>query len=107
MVIFETPNIESSNLVGGFIQSVANMLDLGAGSMMGLGFILVIGAVSFIASKEFSYDRALGVSGFITLVSGFIILRLGWISNQIFVLIVIYFIIGLYYLIKERGGEEI
>jgi hypothetical protein len=107
MVIFEDANIESGNLVGSFIDSVATRLDLGAGSMLGIGFILMIGVVSFIASKEFSYDRALGVSGFITLISGFIILRLGWISNQIFVLVIIYFIIGLYYLIKERGGEEI
>jgi len=107
MVIFETPNISSSNLVGGFIDSVSKNLDLGAGSMLGIGFILVIGVISFIASKEFSYDRALGVSGFITLIAGFIILRLGWISNQIFILVVIYFIIGIYYLVKERGGEEI
>ena len=107
MVIFEDPQIDSGNLVGGFIENVAKLLDVGAGSMMGIGFILVIGLVSFIASKEFSYDRALGVSGFITLVAGFIILRLGWISNQIFILVVIYFVIGLYYLVKERGGEEI
>jgi len=107
MAIFETPTIESGNLMGSFIDGVANFLDVGAGSMMGIGFILVIGMVSFIASKEFSYDRALGVSGFITLIAGFIILRLGWISNQIFILVVIYFIVGLYYLVKERGGEEI
>ena len=107
MVIFEDANIDSGNLVGSFIDSVAGFLDIGAGSMLGIGFILVIGVISFIASKEFSYDRALGVSGFITMIAGFIILRLGWISNQIFILVVIYFIIGIYYLIKERGGEEI
>jgi len=107
MAIFEDQSIASDNLIGGFIDNVAGFLDVGAGSMMGIGFILVIGLVSFIASKEFSYDRAMGVSGFITLIAGFIILRLGWISNQIFILVVIYFAIGLYYLVKERGGEEI
>jgi len=107
MVLYETPTIESSNLIGSFITWVARLLDLGAGSMMGIGFILMIGTISFIASKEFSYDRALGVSGFITLIAGFIILRLGWISDKIFGIVIIYFIVGLYYLIKERGGEEI
>ncbi len=107
MVIFEDPNLSSDNLVGGFFNWVMSVLDLGSGSMMGIGFILVIAMVSFAGSKAFSYDRAMGVSGFLTLIAGFIILRLGWISTGVFTLVVIWFVIGLYYLVKERGGEEI
>ena len=107
MAIFADPQIASDNLFAGFISWIAGALDLGAGSMLGIGFVIVIAMVSFIASKEFSYDRAMGVSGFITLIAGFIILRIGWISNQVFILIVLYFVIAMYYLIKERGGEEI
>jgi len=106
MVVFNDPNITSDNLIGGFFSWISSILDLGGGSMLGIGLVLVIGMVSFIASKEYSYDRAMGVSGIITLVTGFIILRLGWISNQIFILICIWFVIGLYFLVKERGGEE-
>lgn len=107
MAIFETCSISTSNLIGSFFSCITGFLDLGSGSIFGIGIMLVIGMVSFLASKSYSYDRAMGVSGFVTLVAGFIILKLGWISNKVFILAAIWFVIGLYYLIKDRGGEEL
>ena len=107
MVVFEDPNLNPANLIGGFFSWIGEVLDLGSGSMWGIGVLLVIGMVSFLASKNYSYDRAMGVSGFISVVAGFIILRLGWINTQVFILACIWFVIGLYYLVKDRGGEEL
>ena len=107
MAVFADPELSSNNLIGSFFNWIKGVLDLGSGSMFGIGILLVIGGVSFLASKNYSYDRAMGVSGFITVVAGFIILRLGWISNKVFILACIWFVIGLYYLIKDRGGEEL
>lgn len=107
MVVFEDPSIDSGNLVGGFLDFIRGALDSGDGSIFGIGFLLTIGVVSFMASKDYSYDRAMGVSGFISVVSGFILLKLGWISGGVFMLAIIWFVLGLYFLIKDRGGEEL
>jgi hypothetical protein len=103
---FADPNIGGSNPVGDLFSWIIGGLAGADGSIFGLAIVGLVALVSFAGSKAFSYDRALGVSGFLTLAVSFIFLRLGWITDGIFSLVVIYFVIGLYFLIKERGGEE-
>lgn len=96
----------AGNIVMDFFTCIISGLQTSAGSVWGIGITLLIAIISFMTLKDYTFDRALVTSGFITMIAGLFMLKLEWISVKIFLLILIYFIVGVYFVIKERGGEE-
>lgn len=99
--------IDTTNLVPSFLKWLFNgTLNIQNGSIGGTGFIILIAVTSFFIFKGFRYEKAMTVSAMITWFTALLTLKIGWISNQVFVLCCIYVVAGLYYLFKESSAEE-
>ena len=90
-------NLDSGNLVTSFFQWLFGGA-LGDGGVFGIGLLIVVGMVSFLTFKGFRYEKAMIVSAMLTWIVSLLILKIGWITNQVFVLCCIYVVVGLYYL---------
>lgn len=101
-------SIDANNIIPSFLKWLFNgTLNLtNNGSIGGIGFIILVGIISFFVFKGFRYEKALVVSGIITWFVGLLIFKIGWISQGVFVLVCIYGVVGIYYLFKESSAEE-
>jgi len=68
--------------------------------------LIIIGFVSFLATKAYSFERALGFSAFLTLVSALFLRFLELINDAILLIVVVIFIGSVILLMRERGVEE-
>jgi len=98
--------IDSSNWLPSFFKLLFDGITNTNGLTFGIGLILIVGAVSFLVFKSWSFDRALITSSMITWVTALLCLKAGWINGWIFTLTCIYVVVGLYYLFNARSQEE-
>lgn len=98
--------IDISNILPSFFQWLFGGLTNQNGLTWGIALILVVGMVSFLVFKSWSFDRAIMTSSLITWIIGLLSLKAGWINNWIFVLCCIYVVVGIYYLYSARSQEE-
>jgi len=68
--------------------------------------LIIIGFVSFLATKAYSFERALGFSAFLTLVSALFLRFLELINDAILLIVIVIFIGSVILLMRERGVEE-
>jgi glycerol-3-phosphate acyltransferase PlsY len=100
-------NLEVSNLLPSFFKFLfGGALSMENGSLWGIALILTTAMVSFLSFKGFRYEKAMAPSGILTAIVGLLALKAGWINNSVFVLTCIYAVGGIFYLFKERSGEE-
>lgn len=100
-------NLDSGNLITSFFNwLLGGALNMEDGGVFGIGLLLVVGLVSFLAFKGFRYEKAMIVSAMLTWIVSLLTLKMGWINNQIFTICCIYVVVALYYLYKESSAEE-
>ena len=98
----------SNNITGivTFLQYVNTLTVVGGTGFLGVGMLIIIGFVSFLATKAYSFERALGFSAFLTLISAILLRFLELINDAILFLVVVIFIGSVILLMRERGVEE-
>lgn len=84
-----------------------SLTDVGAGGVLGIVILLVIGASLFGMMKAFSYDKALGVSMLITSFLGILLAILGLVDNKIIYICLIILVFALFQLYKKSKEGEI
>jgi hypothetical protein len=100
-------SLDVSNLIPSFFQYIfSGALNFENGNIFGIALLLVVGMVSFLTFKGFSYEKAMLPSSFITWLIGLLALKAGWINNTIFFLTCIYVVGAFYYVFKESSGTE-
>jgi len=93
------------NEIVGFVTFLQYINTELTGGMFGPAMLIVIGFVSFLATKAYSTDRALGFSAFLTVISAVLLRFMSLINDNILFMTVVLFIIAMIYLIKERNVE--
>ena len=99
MAIFADP--ENITGIVGFIRYTDSL----TGGWLGAAMLIIIGMVSFLSTKGYSSDRAFGFSGFLVLVSALFLRFLNLINDYVFFIAIIFFVVSLIFLLKERSGE--
>jgi len=89
-----------------FLQHVNSMTVVGGTSFLGVGILIIIGFVSFLSTKAYSSDKALGFAGFLTLISAILLRFMELINDSVLIITVIIFIASVIFLMRERGIEE-
>jgi len=72
---------------------------------LGVGILIIIGFVGFLTTKNYTTDRALSFSTFLTLISAILLRFLSLINDSVLLIVIIIFIISVIYLIRERNVE--
>jgi len=100
-MIFEYPTENITGLIG-FIQYTNTFVN----GLLGVGILVIVGMVAFLTTKAYSWERALGFSGFIVLISAILLRIIGLITNAVLVICVIGFALIGIALLRERNVEE-
>lgn len=74
--------------------------------MLGLGILIAMGIIIFLATKLYSYERALGLSAFITFIIALFFKFINLISDGILFGCIVYLIAGIIALWSEREKES-
>ena len=75
--------------------------------MLGVGILLFIGAVAYLTNKSYSYERAIGFSAFLTLISAILLRFLSLINDTVMFVCIALFVGSLIILFKERESEGV
>jgi len=75
-------------------------------SYLGIGILMMVGFVAFLTTKNYSTERSLGFSTFLSLVTAIFLRVLGFINDWILTVVSICFALALILLWRERGVEE-
>jgi hypothetical protein len=95
----------SENITG--IFEFIQVTNIFVGGMLGMGMLIVIFMVSFLSTKNFSYDKAFGFSAFLTLISAIFLRYMDLISDAILTICIIATIGAGLLLMKERSVEGV
>jgi len=78
-----------------------------AKGMLGVGILVFIAAVAYLSNKSYSYERAIGFSAFLTLISAILLRFLSLINDTAMFVCIALFVGSLVILIKERESEGV
>ena len=106
-MVLSEPSFGTKDLIPNFIKWIFDNLTNGNGDIGGSVILLLLGYVSFLMFRSASFETAMATSGLITVFISFFFLKMGWIGTTGFILAIIWFVVGLFYLIKESSGREI
>lgn len=95
---YSYPNITNSSTILDLFTYTNDILN----GMLGIGLLGVIFFVSFITFKNYTTERALTVSLFITTITGIFMFILGWITEETLMIPVVLMIGSLGYLYFKR-----
>ncbi len=104
-VPFDYPSNNITGIVA-FLQYVNTLTEIGGTGFLGAGMLIIIGFVAFLATKAYSFDRALGFSAFLTLISAVFLRFLNLINDVVLFLVIVLFVGSVILLIRERNVEE-
>lgn len=105
MATFAYPDLNITGIVT-FLQYVNSLTVVGGTGFLGVGMLIIIGFVSFLATKAYSFERALGFSAFLTLISAIFLRFLELINDVVLFLVIVLFICSIILLMRERNVEE-
>jgi len=88
------------------LQYFNSLTDVGFGGMLGIGILILIGAVLFLMMKGFGNERAFSVTGIIVGVLGLFLWILKLINSKVFTILMILMVVGILMLIKEAANFE-
>ena len=97
--------LTNSTLVG-FLNKVNSFTDTGAGGILGIFILVVIGVPLFLMMKGYGNERALAVSGLVTAIIGLFIRIFGLINDVTFYIVIIILVGSLILLLKEAAQYE-
>lgn len=106
MAIFAEPN----NITGvvQMLQYVNSVTDAGGtGGLLGVGLLIIIGAVSFLSMRGFSYEKTLSSSTFFVMIIAVFLRFLELINDGVLVFTIALFVVSLYFLHRDRSFQEI
>jgi len=72
---------------------------------LGIGLLIIIGMVSFLSTKTYSYEKAMGFSGFLVLLSSIILRFANLINDATLIVCIALFVGSLILLFREREIE--
>lgn len=85
------------------LQVADSFTDIGAGGVLGIIILLIIGTVLFFMSRSYGTERAFGMSSFIVAVCAIFLKIIGLINNYVLGGSIIIALIGFYLIMKEAG----
>lgn len=100
MAIFEHP--ESILTFMDFLRYTNSQVD----GLLGVAMLIVIGMVSFLTTKNYTYERALGFAGFMVMLSAIFLRFMNLIGDSVLFGCIVIFVFSVVLLFKERGFEE-
>lgn len=106
MANFPYPDENVSGIME-FLQYVNSLTDTGAGGLLGIGILIIVGFVSFLSAKAFGSDKALGFSAFLILIVSILLRFMNLINDATLFICIVIFVGGFIYLIRERRVEEV
>ena len=104
VVPFEYPG-EGGRSITDIIQFMQYVNTLCEG-MLGIGMLIVIFFVAFLSTKTWSFDRSLGFSSFLTLISAVFLRFMSVINDVILFLTIAIFLVAILVLMRERNVEQ-
>lgn len=104
MAVFEYPSNITSMVK--FLEYINTLTEVRGVGFLGVGMLIIIGFVSFLATKAYSFERALGFSTFLTLISAILLRFMNLINDAILFFVSVIFIISIIMLMRERNVEE-
>ena len=97
--------VSDSTLVG-MLQKINSFTDVGFGGILGIFILIVVGGVLYLMMKGYGNEKSLSVTMFITSIIGLLLRLLGLISDYVFYICVILFVVGIIFLLKDAGQYE-
>jgi len=97
--------VKDSSLVG-MLQKINSFTDVGQGGILGIFILLVVGGVLYLMMKGYGNEKSLSVTMFITSILGLFLRLMGLISDYVFYICVILFVVGIIFLLKDAGQYE-
>ena len=97
--------VKDSSLVG-MLQKINSFTDVGQGGILGIFILLVVGGVLYLMMKGYGNEKSLSVTMFITSIIGLFLRLMGLISDYVFYICVILFVVGIIFLLKDAGQYE-
>jgi len=89
-----------------FMQYANELVSVDGFAWLGTFILIIVYFVSFLTTKNFSTERALGFSTFLGLITALLLRFLELINDTIFTMSIILFIISVIMLMRERNVEE-
>ncbi|MFW9873019.1 MAG: hypothetical protein ACFFG0_07970 [Candidatus Thorarchaeota archaeon] len=83
---------------------INSLSDVGYGGMAGIFFLIIFASVLFLIQKSFQYEKAAGVTLFITCIVGLLFAVIGLVSSKIIYVLIILFLISLFLLFQSNEG---
>lgn len=106
MVVFPSPDNNISIGLVGLLQ-YANDMTKGDGEtgIFGIAILIVVAFVTFLSTKGYSYDRALGFTGFLCLIVAILLRFLNLINDAVMIITLVLFVGVIIVLMFERNRE--
>lgn len=101
-VPFDYPDNNITGIVD-FLKYTNTLAD----GWLGAAILIIVGMVSFLATKSYTSERALGFASFLTLISAIFLRFLDLINDWILAFTIIFFIGSVLFLMRERDVEEV
>lgn len=99
--IFPLPSNDITGILT-FLQYVNTLVE----GFLGVAFLIMVGMVSFLSTKVYTYERALAFSAFLTMICAILLRFIGLVNDYTMAFCIIIFIGALLLLMRERGAEK-
>jgi len=99
-----TPYAYPSNITG--IMDLFHYVDYLVSGFLGVAILIIIGMVSFLSTKIYSYEKALGFSSFLILLTAILLRFMDLINNGVLIFCIILFFGAVIALYREREIER-
>jgi len=97
--------LNDSSITGMFAK-INSFTDVGSGGILGIFILLVVGSVLFMMMKAYGSEKALSVAMFVTSLIGLLLRILHLISDFVFYICIILFVLGIIFMMKEAEKYE-
>lgn len=101
MTVLPYPYPTGTNMTG--IVSIMSYVNVVTKGLFGMGVLVAIALISFLTTTVYSYQKALGISSFISFLTALLLMGMNLINGQVFFVSVIYLVIGLIALYVENN----
>lgn len=103
-LVFDNPNNLSD--FGNMLTYLNDLTDVGAGGMIGVIILLVVGFVLFFMMKAWSFNKAFPTASFILGIIAVFLRVMGLINNVVLGLVIVLVVYGIYELVRGAGDFE-
>ncbi len=101
MTVLPYPYPSGTNMTG--IVSIMNYVNVVTKGYFGFGVLIAISLITFLTTMTYSYQKALGVSSFVTFLVALLFMSLNLINGLVFFGSVVFLLMGLMSLYGENN----